>query len=337
MSERIKNAKIDRAGKKIRKSDNLLEVSDSVALVNRWRSDHVFVIGIFQNTLKRYAKEIDKKAILAQRLKKIDSIALKLKMIPTMALSKMQDIGGCRVIFINIEDVYKLVEKYKHSRIRHKLVKPYDYIEKPKDSGYRGYHLVYEYYSTRNDRYNGYFVEIQIRTMLQHIWSTTVETAGAFTKNSFKSSIGDPEWLEFFKITSRLIEFYEMNKHDKDEKNRLIERLEFLENNYKFLAQISAFTVSAENVINKEAIRKNERQYYLLMLNYETRRLSVRRYSNKEIDTAQNDYAEYEKNEKFNAVLVAGDDIKQLKKAYPNYFTNTKKFLEIITKIKEDN
>jgi ppGpp synthetase/RelA/SpoT-type nucleotidyltranferase len=37
------------------------------------------------------------------------------------------------------------------TRMRHQLIKEDDYIQRPKDSGYRSIHLVYEY---RSDRTN---------------------------------------------------------------------------------------------------------------------------------------------------------------------------------------
>ena len=65
----------------------------------------------------------------------------------------------------------------------YKIIKFNDYVENPKDSGYRSIHYVYKY-SSKADKYNGLKIELQIRTKLQHNWATAVETAGAMTRTS---------------------------------------------------------------------------------------------------------------------------------------------------------
>lgn len=59
------------------------------------------------------------------------------------SLYRMQDLGGCRVIVDSIEDVYNSLNRYKNSRIRHILKRENDYIQNPKESGYKSYHMVY--------------------------------------------------------------------------------------------------------------------------------------------------------------------------------------------------
>ena len=71
-----------------------------------------------------------------------------------MQLYKMQDLGGCRVIVDTIEQVYKSLNQYKTSSIRHILKREYDYIANPKPSGYRSYHIVYQFHSDKKDTYN---------------------------------------------------------------------------------------------------------------------------------------------------------------------------------------
>ncbi|EEU7814998.1 hypothetical protein HEE88_001862, partial [Campylobacter upsaliensis] len=43
-------------------------------------------------------------------------------------------------------------------------------------------------------------------------------------------------------------------------------------------------------------------------------------------------YKELEKDENINAVLVDIDSVKNLKKAYPNYFGNAKEFIKLVEK-----
>ena len=67
-------------------------------IINNWRSSHNFPLNTFHIGLKRRAKIIDPTAITAQRIKRLASIEAKLRRFPTMTLSQMQDIGGCRAI-----------------------------------------------------------------------------------------------------------------------------------------------------------------------------------------------------------------------------------------------
>jgi hypothetical protein len=95
----------------------------SVDAISNWRSSHSFPLNTFTVGLKRRAKDADPDALVAQRIKRLSSIAAKLDRFPTMQLSQMQDIGGCRAIVATISDVHKLIAKHKSSDIRHKLVK----------------------------------------------------------------------------------------------------------------------------------------------------------------------------------------------------------------------
>ena len=57
----------------------------------------------------------------------------------------MQDIGGCRVVLSDVKKVHALRDLLLDSKTKNELVKQDDYIENPKDSGYRGIHLIYKY------------------------------------------------------------------------------------------------------------------------------------------------------------------------------------------------
>jgi ppGpp synthetase/RelA/SpoT-type nucleotidyltranferase len=108
-----------------------------------------------------------------------------------MTLSQMQDIGGCRAIVSSAEGVAKLCASYAESDLKHILHQTDNYIDTPKDSGYRGVHLIYRYHSDRRQDYNSLKIEMQLRSQLQHAWATAVETVGAFVRQALKSSVGE--------------------------------------------------------------------------------------------------------------------------------------------------
>jgi len=45
-------------------------------------------------------------------------------------------------------------------------------------------------------------VEIQIRSRLQHLWATAVETVDFFTNQAIKSNEGQKDWVTFFRLVS---------------------------------------------------------------------------------------------------------------------------------------
>ena len=69
-----------------------------------------------KNTLKSYKIDVDNFLQFV-----IDKLNRNKEHI--MELYRMQDLGGCRVIVNSIDDVYKAVDKYKNSRVRHILKK----------------------------------------------------------------------------------------------------------------------------------------------------------------------------------------------------------------------
>ena len=110
--------------------------------MEEWRSSHAFPLNTFQVTLRRRAKSISQQAEVFQRMKRAQSVVLKLRRFPDMRLSRMQDIGGCRAIMSNNQEVQSIRELYREARDRHKLAGEKNYIAEPRESGYRGHHLM---------------------------------------------------------------------------------------------------------------------------------------------------------------------------------------------------
>jgi ppGpp synthetase/RelA/SpoT-type nucleotidyltranferase len=110
----------------------------------------------------------------------------------------MQDIGGCRAVLRSVERVNQLYDYYKSSQVKHRIIHADNYINNPKDSVYRGIHLIWRYHSDRSEDYNDLKVEMQLRSTIQHAWATAVETVGTFVQQALKSSQGEENWLRFF-------------------------------------------------------------------------------------------------------------------------------------------
>lgn len=327
-------SEITKAGKIIGgKTSTQSEFEHSLEVLENWRASHAYPLHVFFIHLRRMAKDKDN-TIVAQRLKRFDSILGKLKRFPDMNLWRMQDLGGCRVIAPSNLDVYDFSNLYVNSRIRHKLKKSYDYIDSPKESGYRSLHLVFEYKSDNKESAynNNMLVEIQFRTHLQHMWATAVETMGIYINQSLKSGAGDEDVKRFFALISSLFALEENSSLvpntplDKDE---LIHEIESLNSRHNYLDILSAIKVAVNNQNKSNPFNKDG--FYLLILNLETHLLKIFHYLPSNIEEANTQYDQIEQskgNQKIDVVLVRVDSFKTLKNAYPNYFSDITSFID---------
>lgn len=329
--------KIIKAGKVIRDSedDTTPEVQAAIRVVDNWRASHAFPLQVIYCHLKRSYDAPD--YIVAQRLKRLDSIMKKLRREPTMSLWTMQDLGGCRVVVPTVEDVYRVAKTYKKSRVRHICKNEYDYLQEPKPSGYRSYHMVYQYQSDTKDTYNrNMLIEIQIRTHLQHLWATALETMGLFTNQALKAGLGEEDVLRFFKLISSafaIVEGLPTVPDTPGEMTNIIAEIEALDKEHNYLSMLSAIRVAVDHFEFKD---RRQRGYYILILNYATRRLRLRFYKPGQIDSATKAYNDIEKTraaDKVDAVLVSVSSFNTLKSAYPNYFSDIGAFVEKVDEI----
>ncbi len=136
-----------------------------------WRAAHRGVLNTFQAILRTRARGHE--ITVAQRHKRRATILDKLHRHEGMALARMDDVAGCRLIFPSITALVKFRESMHKANFRHSLRNhkdKYDYIASPKITGYRGVHDVYEYdvNSKAGEALRGLLVEIQYRTLIQH-------------------------------------------------------------------------------------------------------------------------------------------------------------------------
>lgn len=315
--------------------DDYNEIERAYATIGNWRSSHSFPLNTFKIGLLHKARQIDKNSLVAQRLKRLSSIAAKLRRFPEMKLSQMQDIAGCRAVVSSVPHVGELVQLYKHSEIKHKLIHEDDYITSPKKSGYRSYHLVYGYYSDKKLTYNGLKVELQFRSQMQHAWATAVETVGTFIQQALKSSQGEKDWLRFFALMGTAIAIRENSPpvpHTPTSKSKLRDRLRHyakkldVENHLRIYAT-ALQTPEQEGVENAH--------YYLLELDPAAKRVKITGYKYDELERASKDYLTVERETISSqagrdTVLVSVDSLEALKKAYPNYFLDTHRFILVV-------
>ncbi|MCC5823318.1 MAG: RelA/SpoT domain-containing protein [Phycisphaerales bacterium] len=289
-----------------------------------------------QNALRRYSTRVYESATIAQRIKRSPSIISKLKRMPTFNLSQIQDIGGCRAVVRDINEVRRVHEEIRSSDIRHNLKAIVDHIDRPKRSGYRSLHLVYRYFSDKNTDYNGLLIELQIRSRIQHAWATAVEAAGLVYNCDFKAGMGDKSWLRFFALASSVLALKENTPripYTPRSDSELVRRTVALERKLSAFNALSHYN-EAFRLVNSSA--NHGKGYYVLEFNRLESSLLLSWYGEKDIEDATNHYMESERRFYLNGygetVLVASKSLASLQRAYPNYFLDTKLF---VSKLRE--
>ena len=327
-------SKIIKSGKVIKKEDATPEqVAEAIKVIDNWRAAHAYPLHVIYMHLRGMAASRSD-IIVAERLKRLDSIISKLRREPSMSLWMMQDLGGCRFIVPSVADIYKYSEKYEKSRKRHEFKERYDYITEPKASGYRSLHVVYEYHSDKIDAYNkNMLIEIQFRTHLEHLWATAVETMGLFTKQAIKSGQGTDDVKRFFALISSLFAIKEgcpIVPGTPSKVGEIVAEILEIDGRCNFLAMLSAIRVAVDT---ETAQRRDQQGYCILVLNYNTRRLRIKYYKPSQADEANLAYSQIESTRaesKIDAVLVRVSSFQALKSAYPNYFSDIGEFITLI-------
>lgn len=324
-------------------SKDVSKVNDSITVINDWRTLHLIPLEELNEQINSLLTKNKINVVLSsKRLKRLTSIQYKLDINSDMRLGGMQDVGGYRIVLQNIKDLYKTYNIIcKNVPNEFIMLDVKDYVEKPKDSGYRSIHFVYKYISDDKD-YDGLRIELQIRTKLQHNWATAVETAGLYTKTSLKSSQGDDKWLDYFKVISALFSLKEetnvLGLYSESTMQDLMLRCHEYNSENKFCDILKALTVT----VNYEEINKNKKEkkeYYIIYIDFTTRHVTINEFAIDEEAAASSLYSEIEQKvvDKKNAVVfVSVSKLKELRDAYPSYFFDTTEFFAAIDKISEN-
>jgi ppGpp synthetase/RelA/SpoT-type nucleotidyltranferase len=308
--------------------------SDAVALIRNWRAAHSYPLNALHMTLRNRAKRLDVNADTGQRLKRLESIIRKLSLRPTMQLSQMQDIGGCRAIVANVNRLWMLETIYELHPLRHELSRTRDYINDPKDDGYRSIHRMYRFTGKATSLpWNKLRIEIQMRTKLQHAWATCVETVDAFTGQDLKFGGGSTEWRRFFQLMGAVharIEKTSPIPGTPSDERKLKKEVRQLELELQVMQSLQNFAQVTAHITGP---RGKDRDWFLLEMLPEEGRVLVTGFPLNEFNKAKLKLAEAEKEyegTKNQAVLVATSSLSELRRAYPNYFADTVYFTSVL-------
>jgi putative GTP pyrophosphokinase len=182
----LTTSQVKKAGKTLRyymtgRDPDPQAVNDAYDVLVAYRAAHANPLVTANNGLRSMIRTCGCEVEVSQRLKRIPTIVAKLVRQPTLPLSSMQDIGGCRAILNSVDDIRRVEERIRRNR---PPVAYSDYISTPRSSGYRGVHVVVSY----SDRK----IEIQLRTRVMHDWAITVERLSWRTRQNLKTDGDHP-------------------------------------------------------------------------------------------------------------------------------------------------
>jgi hypothetical protein len=207
-------SQVNKAGKTLRRFMRGVDYTEeqvrgAILVMDAFRASHQAPMNAASMGLRSIVRTVGcKDPEVSQRLKRSESVITKLQYQPTLALSRMQDLGGCRAVLDSVDEVRRVQTRIERNR---PVLALSDYIEHPKKSGYRGVHIVVEYGSDRG-RYRARPVEIQLRTRVMHEWALTVERMSTTLGADLKRGQGPQEILELLGVTSEILAMQEFGE-----------------------------------------------------------------------------------------------------------------------------
>jgi len=316
-------SRVNRAGRAIRDGN---DSEDDIAILDQWRAAHRPVLNTFQAILRMRTRDTD--IAVAQRHKRKSTIVGKLQRYPDMQLSRMDDVAGCRLIFKTQSDLYRFRGEFHKARFHHERrngLDKYDYIKRPKSTGYRGIHDVYSYdvNSAVGKPFKGLLVEIQYRTLVQHAWATTVEVIGFITESQPKFQAGDRRYEHAMALASEILAraYEQANGPFPDRPDRdVVQEFLRVESEVSLMQTLGGLNVAGPQI----STRRNA-----ILIFPEVGDLEVRTFRDA-TEALRALFALEREKPGTDIVLVRADTADDVRLAFRNYFTDAKDFIRLI-------
>ena len=299
---------------------------DDLAVIDAWREAHRHVLNTFQAMLRTRTRQTE--VVVAQRHKRKRTIFGKLDRYKNMALPRMDDVAGCRLIFPEVESLHKFRADLHKANFKHHLrndAAKWDYIKNPKSTGYRGIHDVYEYdvNSVHGKAYKGLLIELQYRTQPQHAWATCVEVIGFITESQPKFQQGDRRYEEIMALTSEMIAraIENTNSCYPDlAASELVKRFVAFDHELGFMKLLRGLNTANNEISGKKNV--------ILMFS-EGEKLEIRTFRDS-VDAMRSLFALEKENPGKDIVLVRADTSDEVRVAFRNYFSDATEFIKFI-------
>jgi putative GTP pyrophosphokinase len=338
-----KNA-INKIGQLLASDDaSIGEVEDARRQLSDWRAAHLWPLHCLANDLVSRLERLKMDAIVAMRLKRLFRIVAKLQIHEGMAISRMHDIAGIRIIVPTIEDVKALADDIvRNPPERAEVKKVYDYIESPKDNGYRSIHLALGHKES-GAGYDGLLLELQIRTEAEHAWASSVEVNGITSGQHIKYDEGLPEWARFFQIGSELLARSEstpsLSEFDGVEQQPLIDEFRTLQEKLDaFNVMLSQRVRNHRDLPQVESSTDEMGACFLFEFGNDPKELTIFPFPADRQEEAILRYASAEQRLAFAEghlapILVSVSSIDKLPVAYQTFFLDCSPYVELLKKL----
>ena len=328
---------IEKAGQVIRTAELISEeYKKAFDQLSKWANLYAIPLKHYQISIKLRLfnmKKAKKDYLIGQRLKRMPSIIGKIRRFPDMKVTRMQDVGGLRIVVKTVDEVNQIHQEIVRNRKKDEVKQFKNYITQPKNDGYRGIHQVFRYSDSKYPKLRGFNIEVQIRTELQHCWATAVETLGMINLASYKTGEGDEKSRRFFLLASGVIALKEncpVPEVLKDMTEDAIRKeMIAIDNELQIISKLGGVVVATP----KKKIDKND-FYYLLDLKVDPKgksQIKILSFSQEESTSAEKYYRQIESetqdDHSVSILLIRADNFKDIRKAYPNYFLDVKRFL----------
>jgi putative GTP pyrophosphokinase len=163
---------------------------------------------------------------------------------------------------------------------------------------------------------------------------------GTFLGQALKSGQGEGQWRSFFEVAGSAIAHLENSPpvpgYETLSRKDTFKLVAEKEAQIRVLEKLRGFSVAAEKITTE----KGQGSFHLVVLNSADKSVSIRPYGMTRLEQANAAYAEVERQaqsgEPVEAVLVSAGPVEALKKAYPNYFLDTREFITQIERVMEE-
>jgi ppGpp synthetase/RelA/SpoT-type nucleotidyltranferase len=314
------NGEINRLGQSICNKNGKLDNTE-LDLLQRFRISFSEPLVDTYNIVRSLSDKVHRASITAFRLKRIGTIINKIERQPKMALSRMGDIAGIRCIFYNENEVYKALALIKTKFIISGKIR--DYIENPKELGYKGIHIyVIEPKSEKR-------IEIQLRTIEFHNWATLVEITDLLYGLRLKE-LGSNSDKEFAKFHSLMSSEKELNKEEADLIYNVLKKR-------NFISKLSSTFRKNNNEVKKRWSSKDSKNSFFLIEASKDSIPSLQSF--KTFEDAETAYfKKYKQNENAEIVLtsIKKPNFNQISIAYANYILSYHTFMNDIKPILQE-
>lgn len=321
----LSKSRIDKAGRSLASpAEQSLESLSLEDDFDEYRISHLEPLSKTTLELQDWLHGYGGRYYIAQRVKRKPQIVRKLRRL-SVRLTQLQDIGGCRIIVENNEDVDLLVNFIKKKvdvSGSFAVRRITDYREKGRDeSGYRSTHLILE----RESR----SLELQVRSRIQHYWAESIERTSIIYGQHLKELEGDPNVIEYFKRLSDI--FYEIESgRDPSVQSRLaLERMR--ERAQQIIYEADSNRVF-DSFVNEDVVRTltsaqgsiDSLTNWIMVFNWNSGEFVTWDVVGREAESAKLKYTQYESqfssDAGFEVVMIGSSDIATVRQTHSHYF-----------------